>query len=65
MQGLKKEEIQNYLASRLKVAIYSVSKGVPRLVNNLATASLMYACAKRQQQIDEETVYQGQKDFEI
>ncbi|WP_028309330.1 ExeA family protein [Desulfitibacter alkalitolerans] len=79
MQGLKKEEMEDYLASRLKAAgvleniftpsaaeaIFSVSKGVPRLVNNLATASLMYACSKRQHQIDEETVYQGQKDFDI
>jgi type II secretory pathway predicted ATPase ExeA len=79
MQGLKKEEIADYLATRLKAAgvleniftpsaseaIYSVSKGVPRLVNNLATASLMYACSKRQERIDEETVYQGQKDFDI
>lgn len=79
MQGLKKEEIEDYLASRLKAAgalesiftpsaaeaIYSVSKGIPRLINNLATASLMYACSKRQERIDEETVYQGQKDFDI
>jgi len=79
MQGLKKEEVEDYLTSRLKAAgrletvftptatqaIYAVSKGIPRLVNNLATASLMYACSKRQEQIDEETVYQGQKDFDI
>lgn len=79
MQGLKKEEMVDYLASRLKAAgvleniftasaaeaIYSMSKGAPRLVNNLATASLMYACSQRQHQINEETVYQGQKDFDI
>lgn len=79
MQGLKKEEMEEYLATRLKAAgvlenifsssaaeaIYTVSKGIPRLVNNLATASLMYACSKRQDRIDEETVYQGQKDFEL
>ncbi|MGI6124700.1 MAG: ExeA family protein [Acetivibrionales bacterium] len=79
MQGLKKDELDDYVTSRLKAAganeniftkaaleaIYSISKGVPRLVNNLATASLMYACSKRVQQIDEEIVYQGQKDFEV
>lgn len=79
MQGLKKEEIQEYLFSRLKAAgstqniftasavdaIYSVSKGTPRIVNSLATASLMYACSARKNEIDEEVVYQGQKDFEI
>jgi type II secretory pathway predicted ATPase ExeA len=79
MQGLKKEELPEYLSSRLKAggitqniftanavdAIYSVSKGIPRIVNNLATASLMYACSTKKNDIDEETVYQGQKDFEI
>ena len=35
------------------------------MINNLATASLMYACSKRQNEIDEETVYQGQKDFDV
>lgn len=46
-------------------AIYSNSKGIPRLVNNLATASLMYACSVKKAEIDEEIVYQGAKDFEI
>ena len=46
-------------------AIYSASKGVPRLVNSLATSSLMYACLIKQKHIDEEIVYQGQKDFDI
>ncbi|HEY5562445.1 MAG TPA: AAA family ATPase [Clostridiaceae bacterium] len=79
MQGLRKEELTEYLSSRLKAAgvthgiftptaidaIYSASRGIPRLVNNLATASLMYACASKMAEINEETVYQGQKDFEI
>ncbi len=79
MQGLKKEEICDYLTSRLKSAgrtenvftqsaseaIYSVSKGIPRVVNNLATSSLIYACSKGLHQVDEETIYQGQKDFNI
>ena len=79
MQGLKKDELEQYLTSRIKIAglseniftssaleaIYSISKGIPRLVNNLATASLMYACSKKMHQIDEETVYQGQKDFDM
>lgn len=75
MQGLKPEELQDYIGTRLKAAglheniftqsaieaIYSASKGVPRLVNSLVTASLMYACSIKQKQIDEEIVYQGQK----
>lgn len=79
MQGLKKEETEDYLAKRLRAAgslntvftssaaeaIYSQGKGIPRLVNNLATSSLMYACSVRREQVDEEIVYQGQKDFDI
>jgi len=79
MQGLKKEETEDYLAKRLRAAgslntiftssaaeaIYSQSKGIPRLVNNLATSSLMYECSVRKEQVDEEIVYQGQKDFDI
>jgi len=79
MQGLKLEELPDYIGSRLKSAglseniftqsameaIHSISKGIPRLVNSLATASLMYACSVKQNIIDEEIVYQGQKDFDI
>ncbi len=79
MQGLKKEEMEDYITSRLKSAglednifsqaaleaMHSLSKGIPRLINNLATSSLIYACSKKMDQVDEETVYQGQKDFEL
>ncbi|MDT3324820.1 MAG: AAA family ATPase [Bacillota bacterium] len=79
MEGMKKDELPEFLLSRLKIAgkneniftqsaidaIYSNSKGIPRLVNNLATASLMYACSVKKAEIDEEIVYQGAKDFEI
>ncbi|NLT51068.1 MAG: AAA family ATPase [Ignavibacteria bacterium] len=79
MQGLKKEELNEYISSLLKAAgntndiftpqaievIYSLSKGVPRIINNIATASLMYGCATKKDYIDEEAVYQGQKDFEL
>jgi type II secretory pathway predicted ATPase ExeA len=79
MQGLKREELPEYLSSRLRVAglnqnifqtgaidaLYSISNGVPRLVNNFATASLMYACASKKNEIDEEVVYQGKKDLDI
>jgi len=79
MQGLKLDEMPDYIGSRLKYAglsdnvftpsameaIYSMSKGIPRLVNNIATASLMYACSIKQSHIDEEIVYQGQRDFDM
>ena len=68
MQGLKPEELSDYIFTRLKSAglheniftqaaieaIYSASKGVPRLVNSLATSSLMYACSIKQKHVDEE-----------
>ncbi|HHW47739.1 MAG TPA: AAA family ATPase [Clostridiaceae bacterium] len=79
MQGLKPEELPDYISTRLKAAglheniftqtateaIYSASKGTPRLVNSLATASLMYACSIKQKHIDEEIVYQGQRDIDV
>jgi type II secretory pathway predicted ATPase ExeA len=79
MSGLKKEELSDYFTKRLKSAgltvnvftpaaidaLYSVTKGIPRIVNNLATTSLMYACSNRKNEVDEETVYQGQKDFDF
>lgn len=79
MKGLSKEEISKYIENRLKIAgvsenvfspqsietIYSISKGAPRIINNLAISSLMYACAKKQNTIDEEAVYQGHKDFDM
>ena len=77
MQGLKPEELPDYIGTRLKAAglheniftqpaieaIYSASKGVPRLVNSLVTASLMYACSIKQKQIDEEIVLSKSKRF--
>lgn len=79
MHGLSKDETKIYIEKLLKNAgtvepifrpeaidiIYSISKGIPRVINTLATASLMYAYAKKQNYVDEESVYQGQKDFEI
>jgi type II secretory pathway predicted ATPase ExeA len=79
MKGLHKNEVSDYIVDRLKIsgvtssifnessieAIYSVSKGAPRVINNLCTASLMYACANNKNTIDEEIVYQGKKDFDI
>lgn len=73
-QGLKKEELPQYIQSRLKIsgsdeelftasaidAIYGATKGFPRLVNNLATA-----CSKKQRLIDEEAVFQAQNEINI
>lgn len=53
-----------YSVTMVLMQVYSISKGVPRIINSLATASLVYACSKQQNGIDEETVYQGQKDFD-
>ncbi|MBE3588906.1 MAG: hypothetical protein IMW93_10255 [Thermoanaerobacteraceae bacterium] len=67
MQGLKPEEIADYCASRLKnaglheqifttaacEAIYAITKGLPRLVNNLVTTCLLCAYGRKQRQIRE------------
>jgi general secretion pathway protein A len=80
MQGLKKEELKEYIQSRLKNAgametdlfndaaldsIYTITNGAPRLVNNLVTGCLMYACSSQLRRIDDETVYQANRDIEL
>lgn len=80
MQGLQKDELKEYIQSRLKIAgsmdadifsdsaldsIYTITKGAPRVVNNLVTGCLMYACASQIRRIDEETVYQANRDIEL
>ena len=79
LQGLKNEELSEYIRTRLKIAglteeiftpaaidaIYSNTKGFPRPVNNLVKASLMYAYSKKQRIIDEEIVYQAQIEINI
>lgn len=73
MQGLTAEETAEYCTSRMKIAgsmgevflpqalaaIHTVSGGFPRNINNVAVASLMYCTLKKQQQVDEEAVYQA------
>lgn len=73
MQGLKKDECAEYLLSRMKLAgcsrniftpaaseaIYNISNGAPRMINNITTAALMYCAAKRVDDVDEEAVFQA------
>ena len=73
MQGLTQEECRDYLSSRMKLAgcsrevftpeatlaIYNISGGAPRVINNIATAALMYSAAKRADSVDEEAVFQA------
>ena len=77
MNSIQKDELGEYLQTRLAFggtreelftqpsieAIFGATSGVPRLVNSLATNCLLYACQKRQHQIDEETVYQAQSEL--
>lgn len=77
MNSIQKDELGKYLQTRLAFggtheelftqpsieAIFGATSGVPRLVNSLATNCLLYACEKRQHQIDEETVYQAQSEL--
>ena len=79
MYGLAPEEIQDYCITRLKCAglhddiftpaalegIYGITKGLPRLVNNLVTTCLIIAAGKKQQQINEDVVYQSQQELEV
>jgi len=77
MKGLRKEEISEYVQSRLKISgtrkdiflpesmesIYSNTGGFVRLVNNLATAALMYAASVKKDYIDSEVIFQAQKEL--
>lgn len=79
MQGLKADELGDFISSRLKIAgiheeiftqsaiegIYAITNGSPRLVNSLVTASLLSACEKKVRQVDEEIVYQAQAELNI
>ncbi|WP_338824839.1 hypothetical protein [Neomoorella humiferrea] len=47
------------------VHLYGITGGLPRLVNNLVTTCLICACGKKQRLIDEEIVYQAQRELEI
>jgi general secretion pathway protein A len=71
VQPLGKEDVRLYLEHHLKragagyeiftpqavEAIASRSRGLPRIINNLATHSLLYGYAKQLRTIDEETVF--------
>ena len=79
LRGLKLEEIAQYFESRMKLAgineeifrpialevIHSITNGLPRVVNNLATACLLSACGQKQRYVDEETVYKAQQDLDL
>lgn len=73
MQGLTKDECTDYISNRMKIAgclreiftpgaveaIYNISGGAPRVVNNIVTAALMYSATKRADAVDEEAVFQA------
>jgi type II secretory pathway predicted ATPase ExeA len=80
MAGLARDEVAQYLSSRLSFAgaanpnifteaafetIFSHTNGTPRLINNLATASLTCAFSQNKPVVDEEVVYQAARDIEI
>lgn len=79
MEGLQRDEVYEYLNSRMKLAgvvtkifseesaeaIASVSKGIPRMINKVTTATLMYAYSMKKEIIDEDCVYQGYKECEL
>lgn len=79
MQGLSKEELTDYITSRLELAgakeqifthaaieaVHAVTNGFPRIVNSIATNCLLYACEKQVRQVDEEIVYQASNELAI
>jgi len=80
MAGLMREETGGYITSRLSLAgapdtniftetavesIFTSTGGALRLVNTLAAASLTCACSRNQSVVDEEIVYQADRDIEI
>ena len=80
MTGLQREEIGEYISSRLALAgavdknifsdaalesMFTTTGGALRLVNTLAAASLTCACSHNQPVVDEEIVYQADRDIEI
>ncbi|MGI6626715.1 MAG: ExeA family protein [Limnochordia bacterium] len=79
LRGLEEGELANYLSTRLAFAgndeeifqtqsisaIYSISNGLPRQVNNLATNCLIYACQQGERYVDEECVYQAANELKI
>jgi type II secretory pathway predicted ATPase ExeA len=80
MTGLLRDEINDYIKSRLALAgapdinvfseaalesIFTSTGGAIRLINTLASASLTCACSRNLSIVDEEIVYQADKDIEI
>lgn len=79
MQGLAEDEISPYCISRLELAgcreevfetsaiktIYGLTKGLPRLINNLVTSSLLYASSNKLRRIDEEVIFQAQSELNL
>ena len=80
MTGLSRAETADYVASRLALAgapdtniftaaalesLFASTGGALRLVNNLAAASLTCACSRNLSVVDEEIVFQADKDIEI
>ena len=73
MQPLTRDEVKSYLEHQMNLAgakypifsnkaveaITSVSRGWPRLINNLAVTSLIYGCQLELKYIDEEAVRQA------
>ena len=80
MTGLLREELGDYIKSRLTLAgaadiniftetalesIFISTGGALRMINNLAAASMTCACSRNRNVVDDEIVYQADRDIEI
>ena len=76
VEPLSKEEVNGYISHHMELAgakhqiftakavevIASLTRGWPRLINNLATQSLLFGFQARKDQIDEEVVRLASKE---
>jgi branched-chain amino acid transport system ATP-binding protein len=62
--GVYRPSDQIFLDQSLS-AIYSISGGLPRVVNSLATNCLIYACQQGERYVDEECVYQAANELKL
>jgi type II secretory pathway predicted ATPase ExeA len=78
--GAEKDELKDNIYTRLKyagnmgtnlfsdnalVSIFTITKRAPQQVNNLVTSGLIFACANQMRSLDEEVVYQANRDIEL
>ena len=79
LKPLNKNEVKNYIEHRLKVsgredplfsdeaieAIYKFSRGIPRLINSIATSAMLDAVSNESLMVEKENVLDAVKELEL